>query len=117
MVLGSSFGMASFKEQITHGNQTKDILGIQLETLLKIQSCFLQFAFFKIDYAQLAEGLVVLGIVLDHEVVVLDWGVNVLTGAVEDLTQAEVCWDAIGIKLQGMLEVLCCLVCLTSISL
>ena len=70
--------MASLEQKVTHGHQTQNVLGLNLKALLEELSCLFKISLLQIYNTELAECLVVFGIILDDELVVRDGALSIV---------------------------------------
>lgn len=95
MVLDGILEVASLEQQISHGHEAENVLWIEINALLEVLSRDLELSLLEIKDAQLAEGLVVVCVLVDALNVVIFRHLRVVRQEMQRLSVAENGGDAV----------------------
>ena len=95
MVLDGILEVASLEQQISHGHEAENVLGIEVNALLEVLGRDLELSLLEIQDTQLAEGLVVVCVLVDTLNVVIFRHLRVVRQEMQRLSVAENGGDAV----------------------
>ena len=116
LIFDGSFRVATLEKKVSHGDQPKHVLLVDLETLDDVFTALLKVLFVKVSYCKLTKGLVVVRLLFSDELQVFDGSLLVVADVEQCFSKAKPCRHTVRIDLGCMSEIFGCFFMVSHVS-